>query len=85
MGGRGSAGGVYGRIPRTSLESMLTRQETKLQEAKYFAHNTITKNTEPVIARRIRADTKKYDKAKDEIKKIQQALKAAGKRKNEPF
>jgi len=85
MGGRGSAGGEYGHLPRSTLEKMQEKETVKLREAQHFAHRTINKIDGNAVARRIRSDTKKYDKAFDELRKIEKALKVAGKRKNEPF
>lgn len=80
MGGRGSYGG-YASLSISSLEKMLSVQETKMREARLFAHATLHSDTSPVIARKIRADTKKYDAALSEAKKIEAALKNARKRK----
>jgi len=79
MGGRGSYSG-YASLPVSSLERMLSVQEAKMKEAR-FAHDTIKSNTSPVIARRIRSDTKKYEAAFSEAKKIEDALGRARKRK----
>lgn len=80
MGGRGSGGG-YSSLPVSSLERMLQAQENKMREARIFAHNTIKSNTSAFVARKIRADTKKYDAAHAEAVKIEAALKAARRRK----
>lgn len=91
MGGRGGSGGgkggggggnnPYKGLPVSSLERMLSSQESKMRDARIFAHSTITSNTSAVVKRKINADTKKYDKAAAEAKKIEAALSAARKRK----
>lgn len=85
MGGRGSSGG-YSNASVSSLEKMLHVQEGKMREAQAFAHQTIRSNTAAVIARKIRADTKKYDAAFEEAKKIEKAIKTAKRRRrSEPL